>query len=189
MMSYTIGIGGVRASGKSTIARALGYLLRADIISTGRTREMIRALYTPETHPGLFKSVTSLDPSDACKYLSEQSEFLKPSIDSAIRQCKEREANLVVEGSHVYPGIYASENFDLQVFLVAPAQKIVYRMHKDKIRNTSNIAVSTNLALQEYLKREAEIHRIHIIDTQDIPDASLRIMKLIPEGRIKTYFG
>jgi 2-phosphoglycerate kinase len=188
-MSYIIGLGGVRATGKSTLARNLSLILRADIISVGRTREMIRAQRRREELPEFFASVTDASSlEESVHRLKIQSETIKPSVQAAIRQCREREANLIVEGTHVYPGLY-KKDFDIEIFLVAPKEKIEYRVHKDKKRKISKNTLRRNLELQGYLKNEAKKHRVPIIDTTSLPKALIEVVKLLPQGKEpKTFF-
>lgn len=189
-MSYIIGLGGVRATGKSTLARNLSLILRADIISVGRTREMIRAQRKKEELPEFFASVTDASSlEESVHRLKIQSETIKPSVQAAIRQCREREANLIVEGTHVYPGLYKKEDLDLEIFLVAPKEKIEYRIHKDKKRKISKNTLRRNSELQGYLKGEAKKHHVPIVDTTSLPKALIEIVKLLPKGKEpKTFF-
>lgn len=187
-MAYIVGIGGVRATGKSTLARHLGLLLRADIVSSGRTREMLRAQYDPQESPKLFASVTNASSLDeAVEYLRVQAEIVKPSLQAAIRQCKDREASLMLEGAHIYPGTY-KEELNLEVLLAAPPELLGYRMHKDKRRRISDKVLSLNIELQNYLKREAEKYNVPIIDTASLPKALIEIVKLLPPEELVTYF-
>ena len=189
-MAYVVGIGGVRAAGKSTLARQLSLILRADIISTGRTREMIRAYERAKGHefPELFESVTntsSVEEAVRCLYL--QAKAIKPPIIAAIAQCKEREANLIVEGTHILPGLYA--DFDLIVTLVAPKEKLEHRIHKDKKRRASETAIQRSLELQEHLVTEAKKHGTPVIDTTSIPRAVIEVMQMLPKNKApETYF-
>jgi len=188
-MSYIIGIGGVRGAGKSTIARALGTIIRADIISSGRTREMIRAQYDRDKLPELFQSVNSaLSIEESEQRLIIQSTIMKPSLQVAITQCVKREANLIIEGTHIYPGLL-DENFNLFVLLIASKKKLVYRVHKDKNREMSKEAVDRNFQLQKLLIKKAKKNRIPIIDTDSIPGAVIEIVKLFPTKNLPiTYF-
>lgn len=188
-MAYIIGIGGVRAAGKSTLARNLGLILRADIISSGRTREMIRAQHNPKELPELFASVTdAFSPDESVRYLSAQAKIMKPSLQAAVRQCREREASLILEGTHIYPGLY-EKDFDLEVVLATSKEKLEYRMHKDKKRRNSEKALKRSVELQEYLKNEAEKYKIPVIDTTSIPKALIEIVKLLPLNKLPlTYF-
>jgi 2-phosphoglycerate kinase len=188
-MAYIVGIGGVRAAGKSTLARNLGQILRADIISSGRTREMLRAQYERGKLPELFESVTNAPSvAESVRYLTVQSETMRPSLLAAIRQCRGREANLIIEGTHVYPGLFGKE-LDLEVLLVAPGEKLSYRIHKDKKRRISKKAILRSAELQDYLKREALKHRVAVIDTTSLPRALIEIVKLLPPEKLPlTYF-
>ena len=188
-IAYIIGICGVRATGKSTIARNLGLIIRADILSSGRVREMVRAQYKHQELSGLFESVTNASSLDvAMRYLLVQAEVIKPSILAVMKQCREREANLIIEGTHIYPNLYKKE-LDLEVLLVAPREKLAYRMHKDKKRRFSEKILKLNSELQEHLKKKAEKYNIPIIDTTSIPSALIEIVKLLPsEKLLKTYF-
>ncbi len=187
-MAYIIGIGGVRASGKSTLARNLGLILRADIVSSGRTREMLRAQYKPKELPELFSSVTNASSlQESIHFLSTQAVLMKPSLQAAIRQCRERKANLILEGTHIYPGLL-KKDLDLEVLLVAPTEKIEYRMHKDKKRRISKRTLQRNIELQKYLKNEAKKYKIPIIDTTSLPKALIKIVKLLSIEKLPTTY-
>lgn len=187
-MAYIIGMGGVRAAGKSTLARNLGLMLRADIISSGRTREMIRAQYSREEVPELFESVTNASSLDeSLLYLTIQAETMKPSLQAAMNQCREREATLIIEGTHVYPSLLG-QDLDLEVLLVAPKEKLEYRIHKDKRRRISDEALRRSIELQEHLKSEAEKYGVPIIDTTSLPKAFIEIVKLLPAEKLPTTY-
>ena len=173
-MSYIVGIVGVRATGKSTIARQLGLVIRADTLSSGRVREIIRAQYKAEPDNILFKSVTSAaSGQEAIDALAQQSEILKPSFEAVIAQCRDRNANLIIEGSHVLPGIILIA--DLQVVLMVPRDKIAARLHKDKIRRITADAIERIMELQKWLVEEAERRGVPVIDTSSIPAALISL--------------
>ncbi len=191
-MAYIIGIGGMRATAKSTIARSLGVLLRADIESAGRIREIIRVQYKRDEAPELFESVTNTDSLEtAAHYLYRQAEIIKPYLQGVIKQCRERESSFIIEGAHIYPGLYG-EDLDLEVLLIAPEEIVKRRMHKDKIRRISETTLQRNIELQNHLKKEAEKYKVPIIDSTHIPRASIEIvgllLKLPPDKLPKTYF-
>ena len=137
-MAYIVGICGVRGAGKSTLARSLGVTLKADVVSTGRTRDMVRVHHEREQFPDLFESITNADSLEkARQYLTAQSALLKPYIQAVVDRCRGSNAHLIVEGTHVQPGFYNMEsdfgttadeaNFDLQVLLVASEERLRHR--------------------------------------------------------------
>ncbi len=188
MMAYTIGICGVRGAGKSTIARNLGLIIRADIISSGRTRDIIRAQYTLQASQELFQSVTNANSIiDALHILSVQAEILKHSLLAVIEHCSKRDANLILEGTHILPDMFINE-LDLNILLTAPKKVLARRIYKDKNRNVSENMIKLNFELQEQLIDQAKKNNISIIDTTSIPSAIIEIIKLLPSKAIYTNF-
>ena len=176
--SYIIGIGGMRAVGKSTVARNLSVLLRGDVISCGYLREIARH-DDSSNNQELFKSVARCSHlEESKKNLLVQSETLLPLIEASIGRYRDRKATLIVEGAHLLPDL-CKEKFDLLVIFVAPQEKTERRMYKDKDRKVSPEMLARNSELQEYLISEAKKNEIPIIDTTSIPEASIQLIKLL----------
>gem|GEM_PF-2875847 len=197
-MSYVIGIGGVRATGKTTLSRSLSGILVTEPVSLGRFRAFLRGIYqeyginTIETLPEFYQSITrTTNVDEAAKYLKLQAQHLIPGIDRMVRHCRERKSNLVVEGTHVYPGIYPEGMFDLQVLLVAPSETIERRLYKNKLRvkesDNESMLLQRNIELQEYLLQEAVKNNIHIINSESVEGALVKTVKLMPVSEVVVY--
>ena len=98
-----------------------------------------------------------------------------------IYSCKEREASLVIEGSHVSPGMYTHCS-DVEVLLEASPHIIERRLAKDKDRKMPENGLQRILELQEHLIGVATEKMVPVIDTESIPGAYTQIIQLIPKG-------
>lgn len=188
-MSLIIGLGGVRAVGKSTLARKIGDGIRADVMSIGRIRDIIRQHFNQETQPEFFESITrAASLQDSIRILQLQSRILEPYLRGIIKDCRERQASLILEGTHLIPGLY--KDLDLEVLLVCPLERLNYRIYKDKIRKLSPTVGSLNFQLQEYLRTLAQQTKTPIIDTNSLPAAFIQIIQLFPKDKLpKTWYG
>ena|SRR3989338_909517 len=104
-----------------------------------------------------------------------------PPIRDMIYSCKEREASLVIEGSHVSPGMYTHCS-DVEVLLEASPHIIERRLAKDKDRKMPENGLQRILEPQDHLIEVATEKRVPVIDTESIPGAYTRIIQLIPKG-------
>lgn len=183
-MSYIIGLGGVRAVGKSTIARKIGDVIRGDVISIGRIRDIVR-YFDQKKNPVLYESVTDAPTTEqGITFLHAQVELIRPCLLDIIHACREREANLILEGTHIYPGAYTAD-LDVEILLVSSKERLDYRIHKDKKRRVSENVLERNFQIQESLKGEAMAKHTPIVDTTSIPSALIEVMGILAEQKDK----
>lgn len=194
-----IGIGGPRGSGKSALARMLADMLRADSLSLGRLRSAIRALEkvypeleASDTLETLGSSVNSVDDvGERWKLLEAQACILEPYVKSVISECREREARLVVEGTHILPGLYSQSDLQVQVVLRVKLPTLMDRYEKDKKRlggrelfGDALEQAERNHEMQARLCMEAERYGIPVVEADYLPGAFVRIIQMIPENLI-----
>lgn len=180
-MSYIVGIEGLRGVGKSTIARQVAERIKADVLSLGRVRDLVRYADQGRT-PELYERVTGTGTTEeALAILQAQAKAMYPYVKHIIDICRKRKINLVIEGAHVYPGLY-SEDLDVECFFVAPEKDLERRIRgDDKDRKISEDVLRRNFETQEALRAIALEHNIAVIDTLSLSVAVSDVHHMLPE--------
>lgn len=182
-MAYVIAIGGTRGVAKSTLARKFAEVLRADNLSVGRARDLLRPLVDRKENQEFFRSVTSSKSKRAAiETLKAQARLLREPIQAVIDKCVRRNASLIIEGSHILPGFL--DKVDTTVFLHAPEAVVVRRLRKDKERPISNNNVKRVLQIQKWLVEEAGVNPAMLVDSVSIPAAFVLISRLLSTDKL-----
>ncbi|MBI3246001.1 MAG: hypothetical protein HYZ50_05800 [Deltaproteobacteria bacterium] len=113
-------VGGTAGTGKSTLARELGFSLQIDHrLGTGFIREVLRSETTPAKDPELFSFTFRSD--NPIKTLVAQAQRVRPAILSCIQRARNEGTSLIIEGNHLLPELYYEVSADLYCILSAPA--------------------------------------------------------------------
>lgn len=165
-MSFVVAIGGVRSVGKSTVAKGLGLLLQADIISTGRLRKMLQVQCKGKVRQELGKSISDAQTvTKAIKRLHTQAQILRSSLVAATNQNLPRKARFILEGQHFYPGFFDDWTVNLHVILTSPRKILRERIRTDERDSEQSVNVDRVFQLQDYYVEEAEKRGLPVIDS------------------------
>lgn len=117
---------------------------------------------------------------------------MRPAVKDAINECRERQAALVIEGTHCLPGLYL-DLVDVHVVLKVARDTLLRRYAKDKTRRGStplpdrpSDAIARNLEIQDWLlslSAQSE-NGVVVVDAEYLPAAFIQIVQLIPTQRI-----
>jgi len=187
-VAYVVVIGGVRSTGKSAVARVLGTVLQADVLSSGRVREIIRAQHTLAERPDLFESISGAPScAPAVKFLRAQAAIMQPSFQAAIQQPLPRKAKYILEDVHFYPGFLQHLSVALHVILVSSPETLQTRIRSDEVGSGRSVNVERVIELQEYFKQEAQRLSIPIIDSTELIWALVDVLKRLPRRGIEPF--
>jgi 2-phosphoglycerate kinase len=152
-VSYTkpiILIGGTAGTGKTTLASELSWRLGLDHrIGTGFIREIVKSQHRQEDclelHGFTFRS------EQPVANIVAQGQRLRPAIVACIDRARREGTSLLVEGTHLLPGLYHDVPVDLFAVLAAPDLE----EHKRRLRGPSHLHRRTT---------EADLANVRLID-------------------------
>ena len=158
MQKPIILVGGTAGTGKSTLARELGFLLGIDHrLGTGFIREVLRSETSPAKDSDLF--TFTFRSENPIKTLIAQAIRLRPAILSCIRRARNEGTSLIIEGTHLIPGLYSDAGADLSIVLAAPQ----FDVHLKRLRGPSHLKRTISaedfknaVMINEYFRTEAE---------------------------------
>lgn len=161
-------IGGASGTGKTTIARELSIKLNVSHrLGTGFIREIARYYLAKSNHPELF-NFSFRPPLGMSPFsnLLEQAELIKGAIHLCIQRAFNEGTSLIIEGTHLVPGIIEITYVSLFVILIQPEIK----RHKEMFigsthtrRLVTNQDFKINRDIQDELKTVANKHNIPLI--------------------------
>jgi len=158
MQKPIILVGGTAGTGKSTLARELGFLLGIDHrLGTGFIREVLRTETSPAKDPDLF--TFTFRSANPIKTLIAQAFRLRPAILSCMRRARNEGTSLIIEGTHLVPELYGDVGADLSIVLSAPQLD----EHLRRLQGPSHLKRSISaddfkhaVLINEYFRTEAE---------------------------------
>jgi 2-phosphoglycerate kinase len=114
-------IGGSPGTGKTTLARELCSKEKIDHrIGTGYIREIVSSFSEPNYR---ILNKHTFDSTNPIKNLIEQSYIIKPFVEKCIERSLKEGTSLVIEGSHLIPDIYYSqEGQNINYFVLGASQ-------------------------------------------------------------------
>ena len=166
LVSYTqpiILIGGTAGTGNTPLASELSWRLGLDHrIGTGFIREIVKSQHRQEDclelHGFTFRS------EQPVANIVAQGQRLRPAIIACIDRARREGTSLLVEGTHLLPGLYHDVLVDLFAVLAAPDLE----EHKRRLRGPSHLHRRTTEAdlanvrlIDQYLGSEATRWGIH----------------------------
>lgn len=187
-------IGGAPGVGKSAIAAEVGYRLGIPrVVSTDSVRQALRSLIGPELSPVLHASTftawrAELLPFERTSARPKRNRVLRgylaqvyqlgPAITGIIERNTTEATSLVMEGSHLVPGIAPRKEFpDATVvpLMLYLGDQLDHREHFDiRERKAHSREAHTYLAhfdeirmMQEFLRERAEHEGVPVIDASD----------------------
>jgi len=189
-----IGIQGVNATGKSTLAHFLsGDFIEYDTVATDNL-VAINRMENPEDPRIKYSSYTSwkrfgeATRENLWKGFTEYRDSNKKYLDCILRRARDQRVGMIIEGVHVDPELFYKYKKDLSVnlFLLDISKEAI---HKDRIRQKCSYRPELlkdldNFfphirALQELLLEEARKYDMKIIETGDGINSSLDRMREI----------
>ncbi len=188
-------LGGASGTGKTTIGnRLIKELGLSHHLSTGFIRSSIAHLlpekenlflqrHTYDAYEALPNGVTE-GRSPLLEGAIQQSLLLKPAIESCIKRASREGIGMVVEGSHIIPGILdpASLGADLMCILDVPDRdELSHRAHsQNHAKRSLSDEQSLRLAeLQEVILAMAKDHGNPVVVNNDIDAAIAQIRALV----------
>ncbi|MQF82734.1 hypothetical protein FIM02_01030 [SAR202 cluster bacterium AD-802-E10_MRT_200m] len=180
-------IGGASGTGKTTLANVLVQELGlAHHISTGFIREVARAIL-PEP---ASENMTGYS-FDAWKHISEQpenndrrvidgamrqSELLFPAIKACIDRSRREGAPLVLEGSHMLPGLIDAKSLGANLFCILDVpdrQQMLKRAlgPTHSSRDLDNVQLNSIVTFQDACLNLAKMNNVSIIDNTNLETA------------------
>lgn len=195
-------IGGSAGVGKSTIATQLGARLGINrIIPTDAIREVMRAMLEEELAPALHTSSFDADrlvrqplPRRVEPLLvgfREQSMMVGVGIQALVRRAIDEGAPLILEGVHVVPGAFDTEELGEDAIVVQLLVTIdsedVHRSHfqirSDEMRRRPLERYLDNFerirTIQTYLVSLAEEHGTPVVTSYDLDSTLSQILDLV----------
>lgn len=160
MRKPVILIGGTAGTGKSTLARELGYRCGIDHrLGTGFIREIVKSQFSETLCPELYRFTFRAE--DPVNNLRGQARRLHPAITACIRRAQTEGTSLVIEGNHLIPELYATVEVDLYFVLSAPDVPEHLRRLRGPSHTNREITmtdVDNVRRIDQYLRAETQNH-------------------------------
>ena len=193
---------GASATGKSMLAMELLQDFAATrFISTDTVRQVIRGIYTKQTHPELYchtyqahKYRKSGDPSlnPVIRGFIAQSELVMPHVQDLAGRILEEGAIAIIEGVHVQPGSLASMGANVIEVIINPSSKTHRAMFLNKHATGKLRTVSENKFLrtkeyedtriiQDYIVACALKYGVSVVEMESYETAHTEISRLVIE--------
>ena len=190
-------LGGASGVGKTTLANALVQELGlAHHVSTGFLREAVRSVL-PEDQARVLNGHAF----DAWQHMDEpaqadhralqgtlaQARLLQPAFQACIARSLREGVSLVLEGSHILPGVVDSApGVSLFCVLNVPDRDLLMRRargntHRRRILDGGQAA--SILELQDECLHLARTHGAPVVDSTELPHALAQVRALLNEGR------
>jgi 2-phosphoglycerate kinase len=143
-------IGGSAGTGKTTLASELSWRLGLDHrIGTGFIREIVKSQHPKEDclelHRFTFRS------EQPVANIVAQAERLRPAIIACIERARREGTSLLVEGTHLLPGLFHDVVVDLFAVLAAPE----FEEHRRRLHGPSHLHRQTT---------DADFANVRLID-------------------------
>jgi 2-phosphoglycerate kinase len=193
---------GASATGKSMLAMELLQDLAATrFISTDTIRQIIRGIYTRQSHPELYchtyqayKYRKSGDPSldPVIRGFIAQAELVMPHVQDLVGRILEEGAIAIVEGVHVLPGSLKSMGANVIEVVTNPSSKTHRAMFLNKHAAGKLRTVSENQSLrtkeyedtriiQDYIVACALKYGLPVVEMESYEAAHMEICRLAIE--------
>ena len=183
--------------GKTTLANALVHELGlAHHVSTGFLREAVRSVL-PEAqaqvlHGHAFDAWQHMDgparsDHQALQGTLAQARLLQPAFEACIARSLREGVSLVLEGSHILPGVVDSApGVSLFCVLNVPDRDLLMHRargntHRRRILDEGQAA--SILELQDECLNLARTNRVPVIDSTELPHALTQVRALLGERR------
>ncbi len=190
-------LGGASGVGKTTLANALVQELGlAHHASTGFLREAVRSVL-PEAQARVLKGhafdawrlMDGAAPTDhrALQGALAQARILQPAFQACIARSLREGVSLVLEGSHILPGVADSApGVSLFCVLDVPDRDLLMHRargntHRRRILDEGQAA--SILELQEECLHLARTNRVPVVDSTDLDHAMAQVRVLLSERR------
>jgi uncharacterized protein len=201
---YVILIGSASGIGKSTIASELAKTLGiTHTIETDFIREIVRGIIGPEYAPALHKSSFDAYVTIRDKHrfdgnteglisagFEEHATFVIPAIEKVIERAVNDSDDVVIEGVHLVPGLINIEKYkeeaSIHFFVLTTDEEI----HKERFvkramaikRGGKHLEYFTeNRIINNHLVKQANEHKIPVINNVEIDNTINRMLSLIRE--------
>lgn len=214
--SVVVYLGGASGTGKSTLALELAPLLQIQrISSTDTIRQVMRMVFTPAILPALHASsfevalgwdgtepgVSPRDPDFEEKLrasFEEQATRVAVGVRAVVERAIMENANLIVEGVHVHPGLMPFSDLEggvLQVPLMlatmdaeAHRERFLARARTSGRRADRYLEAFESIrVVHEYLLQLAEAHDLPILDTSLGDPPAVRSLRVVTEMLIRGW--
>jgi len=180
-------VGGAPGSGKTTLSKLLSEQL--DIVhrlGTGFIRETLRAVIPATQDPLLYRhSFDSLDsgtPESVLGMLLTQANVLKPAMERCIRRAFNEGTSLVLEGTHVVPGVMDSSLATLFIILKVEDDELFRRAqggtHYKRALDQGKLGKIS--IMQRELLRLAQLHGVPVIENLELDATLQKVVDLLP---------
>lgn len=201
---YVILIGSASGIGKSTIAAELAKELGiTHIMETDFIREIVRGIigpdYAPALHKSSFDAYVTLRDKDRFEGnteglisagFEEHAGFVIPAIEKVIKIAVEDSEDVVIEGVHVVPGFLDvdkyKEDANIHSFILTADEEV----HKERFvkramaikRGGKHLEYfKENRIINDYLVKQADSHKVPVINNLNIDNTIKRMLSLIKE--------
>jgi len=188
-------IGGASGTGKTTLANLLVQELDlAHHVSTGFVREVVKSVL-PDTQAELLDSfafdtwhdLQAKSPATSPSVVEgalTQAALLLPAIQACINRSIREGASLVLEGSHLLPGLFDTESLGISRFVVldVPNTDVLLQRaqgHTHALRNLSSEQLSNIVELQKGYLELAALHEIPVINNTEVQHSIKQIKELL----------
>jgi 2-phosphoglycerate kinase len=197
---------GASATGKSMLAVELVRDLAATrFISTDTVRQVIRGIYTKQSHPELFCHTyqayihkQSGDPSlnPIVRGYIAQSEIVLPYVQDMVRKILDEGIIAVIEGVHVQPGKLKDIDPNVLEIVINPSSETHKAMFLSKTRTGKLRTVSQDMLvrtkefeatrmIQDYLLSCALEQKVPVVELESYEQARNEISRLIIDTILK----
>lgn len=188
-------LGGSSGTGKTTLANALVQELGlAHHLSTGFVREAVSAVLPPRKAKllagfsfdawNLRGDIDDLSENRVLNGAIAQTRLLKPAIDACISRSEREGASLVMEGTHLIPGMFEPLILSASVFCIldVPDRSALVRRslgstHKRRILDEKQL--NSIVQLQDAYVRLGKQHGLPIIVNTDLNRSVDEVKKLL----------
>ncbi len=190
-------LGGSSGTGKTTLANALVQEFDlAHHLSTGFVREAISAVLPTQERKllgGFTFDAWKLMPEQANSHDDQvlngaiaQTQLLKPAIDACISRSVREGASLVMEGTHLLPGMFDPQILGVSLFCIldVPDRSALIKRSMGpthKSRNLDKSQLESIIQLQEAYVRLGEQYGLPVIVNTDLEQTVAQVKNLIDE--------
>ena len=198
---YVILIGSASGIGKSTIAAELAKTLNIKhLIESDFIRAVIRGIIGKEYAPALhsssydaYKHIRNKNRYESYDELvsagfDDHASYVIPGLEKIIQRAITDYDDIIIEGVHLVPGLIDIEQFsdeaNIYFFILSSDEE----SHKERfVKRAIEIHrggkqldfFNENRIIHDHLLKQAEIHKVHVIETESIETTLEKILAII----------
>lgn len=178
-------IGGTLGTGKTPVASKLAKKLNIyRLISTDEIKDVYKSIIPKNQLPTIYEhdwNIKNTNTTDRIWGFLRQSMDLKPGIEALINHEKTFKNSIVLEGTHLIPGIFSLDRrLKIFHFILEVQDETLHAKHiSNTLKNLDIETFSKIRAYQEYLIQTARGHNAVVINSENIDSCVSQIIGIV----------